>query len=451
MTRERLTAELTTLLGSRFARDTRALMIGTAAGQILNVAASPILARLYLPEHFGVLGLLVACYSVLTPLACWRYDQAIMLPARDAGAARLFQLSLVTNVAMVGLSALAVFLVGRPIAQLIGQPVLADWLWTLPMLLLLAGLYQTLRVWLGRARRFGSIAAGRISRASVGTGAQLGLGWLLGPGPLGLVGGYWLGPAAEALVLAIATWRFSGSRLRTDLRPRWLKALAVRHRKFPLFAVPANLSNYAAVEGPTVLLAVLYSPTEVGLYWLSYRLLALPTALAGEAVSTVFFQRIAAMRGRGACGAALTTQVFVALIGVALIPLAAVFLFAPSLFGFVFGSAWTDAAYYAQALVPAELMLFAAFPLTQAFFVYEKQEIGLLWNLAFVAVTIAAFGLGAATGGPLASVRWYSFGSAVMYALVVALAFRWSGGVVSEIPNYLTQGLRAQPTLASHV
>jgi O-antigen/teichoic acid export membrane protein len=426
-------------------------MIGTAAGQILNVAASPILARLYLPEHFGVLGLLVACYSVLTPLACWRYDQAIMLPARDAGAARLFQLSLVTNVAMVGLSALAVFLVGRPIAQLIGQPVLADWLWTLPMLLLLAGLYQTLRVWLGRARRFGSIAAGRISRAGVGTGAQLGLGWLLGPGPLGLVGGYWLGPAAEALVLAIATWRFSGSRLRTGLRPRWLKALAVRHRKFPLFAVPANLSNYAAVEGPTVLLAVLYSPTEVGLYWLSYRLLALPTALAGEAVSTVFFQRIAAMRGRGACGAALTTQVFVALIGVALIPLAAVFLFAPSLFGFVFGSAWTDAAYYAQALVPAELMLFAAFPLTQAFFVYEKQEIGLLWNLAFVAVTIAAFGLGAATGGPLASVRWYSFGSAVMYALVVALAFRWSGGVVSEIPNYLTQGLRARPTLASHV
>jgi O-antigen/teichoic acid export membrane protein len=451
MNRDRLTVELAAALGSRFARDTRALMIGTGVGQILNVAASPILARLYLPEHFGVLGLLVACYSVLTPLACWRYDQAIMLPAQPAGAARLLQLSLATNAVMVGLSAVVVAVAGRPVALLIGQPLLADWLWTLPLLLLLAGLYQTLRVWLGRARRFGSIALGRISRAGVGTAAQLGLGWLLGPGPLGLVGGYWLGPATEAVVLAVATWRSPGTRPRSEFRPRRLKVLALRHRKFPLFAVPANLSNYAAVEGPTVLLAVLYSPTEVGLYWLSYRLLALPTALAGEAVSTVFFQRMAAMRGRGVRGAALTTQVFVALLGVGVIPLAVVFVLAPSLFPFVFGPAWTQAAYYAQALVPAELMLFAAFPLTQAFFVYEKQEIGLLWNLAFLAVTIAAFGIGAATGGPLASVRWYSIGSACMYALVVALAFRWSGGEIREIPNYLFQGLSVRPTVAGHV
>jgi lipopolysaccharide exporter len=427
------------------------LLVGTSVGQVLNVAASPIIARLYAPEHLGVLGLLVSAYSVLTPLACWRYDQAIMLPARHHTAARLLQLSLLITASMVTVSFVLVLLAGRPLAVLLGRPALADWMWAVPLLLLLAGVYQALRTWLGRMQRFGSIAAGRIARGGLGTGAQVGLGWLLGSSVVGLVGGYWLGPVVEALVLAGAACRVPGARLRAPVMLLRLAALARRHRKFPLFAVPGNLSNYLAIEAPTLLLGALYSPTDVGLYWLSYRVLALPTALVGEAVSTVFFQRMAALRSRGRSGAALTTQVFVALFGVAVVPMALFFAVAPALFRMVFGPTWLEAADYARALVPAELMLFAAFPLTQAFVVYEKQEVGLLWNLAFVLVSTGTFALGALSGGPLASVQWYSLGSAAMYGLVVVMAFRWSGGVPRSIPAYLAQGLRDRLTVGAPV
>jgi O-antigen/teichoic acid export membrane protein len=115
---------------------------------------------------------------------------------------------------------------------------------------------------------------------------------------------------------------------------------------------------------------------------------------------------------------------------------------APSVFGFVFGPAWEAAGQYARALVPAQLMLFVAYPLTQAFFVYEKQEAGLLWNIGFLAMSAGTFAVGAYLGGALAAVQWYSLGSVVMYGLVAALAFFWSGGRVREVPDYVGLGLR---------
>jgi O-antigen/teichoic acid export membrane protein len=175
---------------------------------------------------------------------------------------------------------------------------------------------------------------------------------------------------------------------------------------------------------------------------MSYRVLALPTALAGEAASTVFYQRMASMRTRGESGAPLTTQVFVLLLGAGLMPMGLLFAFAPAAAEWAFGPGWAPAGDYARALVPGLLMLFAVFPLTQSFFIYEKQEYGLVWNVGFLAVSVGAFALGAAVGGPLVSVQFYSLGSAVMYGLVALMAFRWSGAKLGLVPSYLASGLR---------
>jgi O-antigen/teichoic acid export membrane protein len=183
----------------------------------------------------------------------------------------------------------------------------------------------------------------------------------------------------------------------------------------------------------------------VGLYWLSFRLLAIPTALIGEAVSTVYFQRLASLQAHGQHGARVTTRVFVALVAGAIVPMALLFAFAPALFGILFGPTWIAAGDYARALIPAQLMLFAVLPLTQTFSIYEKQEIGLLWNVGFLAVSLTTFALGRALGGPLAAVQWYSWGSAAMYGLVAVMAFRWSGGVILDVPSYFIPGLGGAP------
>jgi lipopolysaccharide exporter len=430
------------VLGSTFARDTALVMLGTGVGQALNLISSPVLTRIYAPEQMGSLGLLLSMYSVLTPLACWRYEQAIMLARSDRESASVWRLAGTIMLLMTVLSFGLTLAVGRPVAEALGRPAVADWLWAIPVLLLLAGLYQTLRLWLGRGRRFGSIAIGRVSRGGISNGAPIAIGWLLGASTTGLIGGYLTGLAAEALVLLAQAHRSTGRLLHLGVYADEVRSVAVRYRKFPLFAVPGTLSNLLAIEAPTLLLAVFFSPAEVGLYWLSYRLLALPTSLAGEAVSTVFYQRLAAIRASGKSGAPLTTQVFVLLLAVGILPMVLVGLAAPSMFGFVFGPSWEPAGLYARALVPAQLMLFVAYPLTQAFFVYEKQEAGLLWNLGFLAMSAGTFAAGAHFAGAVGAVQWYSLGSVVMYGLVAAMAFFWSGGRVREVPDYVAHGLR---------
>jgi O-antigen/teichoic acid export membrane protein len=430
------------LLASPFARDTTVLMLGTTAAQVMNLGASPILARLYSPEHLGTLGLVLSLYSVLTPLACWRLEQAIMLPSTDHEAGSLVRLALLLTAASTGLSVVVVTVFGERFALAIGHAEAGLLLWTIPALVLLAGVYQTLRAWLGRTRQFGSLASGRVTRAGVMNGAQIGAGWLLGASSAALVGGYFLGATLEALVLMGSALRTSRARLQLRTSPSLLRSLVQRHRKFPLFAVPGSLSNLFALEAPTLLLATLFSPTDVGLYWMSYRVLALPTALVGEAASTVFYQRMAAMRARGESGAALTTQVFVLLLGAGFIPMAVLFAIGPAVAEWAFGPGWAPAGDYARALVPGLLMLFAVLPLTQCFFIYEKQEYGLIWNLGFLTISVGAFAVGAAVAGPLAAVQLYSVASAVMYGLVALMAFRWSGARAVEIPGYLSRGLR---------
>jgi len=418
-------------------------MAGSLVSQGLNVATSPILARLYQPAQIGILGLLASIYSVVTPLACWRYEQAIMLATSDEDRDSLVRLALLTTCAMTLLTALGVLVFIRYAEPTFGAPSWEPWLWASPALLLLAGMYQTARVWLGRAQHFGSMAIGRMARTTIASGSQIGAAWAWPANVLGLVGGYFAGLACEATLLATLVWRTSRAR-----GFRWLadfgglRAAARRYRKFPAFGVPGNLSNMLAVEGPTILLATLFMPVEAGLYWFSYRLLAVPVALVGEAVSTVYYQRLASVRSSGAAGAPLTTQVFVGLLALAIVPMGLLFAFAPAIFRFVFGPEWTHAGDYARALAPAELMLFAALPLTQAFFVYEKQERQLIWNALFLALSDASFIAGKFLGNPLAAVQGYSLVSVLMYGSVVIMAFRWSGGSPREIPGYLRQGLR---------
>jgi O-antigen/teichoic acid export membrane protein len=439
---------LQALLGSGFARDTGVLMAGTATAQVLIVAASPILTRLYQPEHLGMLGLVLSVSSVLGPLACWRYEQAIILPAEDKAAAPILRLALLTTGVMVLVSVVVVVSTGPWLAVTFGRPAVRDWLWVIPALLSLAGLYQALRLSLSRSRRYGSIALGRVARVGVSTGAQIGVGWLIAPGAAGLVGGYLLGMALETLVLLGAAKQLIAAGLGAGGGARELRLLALRYRKFPLFAVPGALSNVLALELPTLLLAAVFTPTDVGFYWLSNRLLIMPAALVGETTGIVFSQRLAAMRAHGQSGAALTTRLFTFLVVLALLPMGALLAVAPGLFGLVFGPAWSEAGRYAQALVPAQLMLFATLPLTQAFFVYEKQELGLVWNAAFLVVSVASFALGASLGGALGAVQCYSLASALMYGVVVLLAFFWSGGVLRQIPEYLSTWHTGRPIRA---
>src|SRR5690242_4397258 len=64
----------------KFISNVLTLITGNGVSQIINVAGTLILARLFAPEAFGSFALFVTLVSFLSVLGGGRYELAIMLP-----------------------------------------------------------------------------------------------------------------------------------------------------------------------------------------------------------------------------------------------------------------------------------------------------------------------------------------------------------------------------------
>ena len=65
---------------STFGRGVASLTTGTVIGQLLLLAASPVVTRLYSAEDFGVFGVFVSLVSILSVVSSLRYQIAIPIP-----------------------------------------------------------------------------------------------------------------------------------------------------------------------------------------------------------------------------------------------------------------------------------------------------------------------------------------------------------------------------------
>ena len=112
-----------------FVRNVLTLMTGTALAQALAVLASPVLTRLYRPEDFGILALFMSIVGILSVVACWRYETAIVLTEKDEDATNLLALSIMITIAMSLLTLIVVAIFRHSIAILLGAPEITFWLW----------------------------------------------------------------------------------------------------------------------------------------------------------------------------------------------------------------------------------------------------------------------------------------------------------------------------------
>jgi len=161
------------LVSGSFARSVLTLMTGTTLANLIPVAVSPVLSRLYSPAEFGLFALYAGIAALLAVAATGRYEMAIVLPAEDADAFELLGLSLLLAGAVTVVCAIAVVAFHSGLLALLRAPALAAWLWLLPLGVLLVGLAQALGSWLNRKRSYRRIAESRILQST--TTAVLGI------------------------------------------------------------------------------------------------------------------------------------------------------------------------------------------------------------------------------------------------------------------------------------
>jgi len=421
---------------NRFARSVSVLVGGTAAGQIIVVAASPILTRLYSPEDFGLLAVYAGLLGILGVIASLRYQLAIPLPESDEEAASVAALSLLVVLGMTAVSALIVGLWGTPITTALNTPALEPYLWLLPLGLLLTGTYQVFSYWAIRTRAFTAIARTKLTQAISSVGIQFGAYTL---GPLALLLGQVTGQAAGTFSLGLLAVRRKWAAFR-QVRFADIRWAAARYRRFPIYSSWGGFFNKAGTELPAILFAALFSPAAAGIYILAHRVLAMPMRLLGTAIADVFFSSASEAYRKGQL-APLVSGIHSKLAHIAMPPAFILLVAGPDLFAVVFGADWRQAGQFAQWMAPWLYLAFVSAPLSQLVSVMEKQVHFMVFQGAQLAVRIGALAIGGAQGNLMLAVALFTVGSAFCYAGFLVWLIHASG-------NRLIQAWRPSATAA---
>lgn len=365
------------------------LASGTAAGQIILVAISPILTRLYSPSDFGSLAIFTALVGLVLIISSAGYHLAIMLPETKSEATTLVGLSLV----LVGVTSTLTVVVAL---LLLTFSVFADslgfWILLWPFAVLVGGTAQVLSAHAIRYGGFGIVAGANLLKAGVTGATQIVMG-LMGIGKGGLIGGNFLGMSSANVRLARPVIRDLKESRPTRVQ---MRVAARKYSQFPKHTMPATLVNAGFLSGTPLVVGWLFGTTILGYWSLANSFVYIPSILVGQAVGQAYYRKAVALRHSVQQAKRFFDRTVLALAGLAFVPFAAIAVVAPSLFALVFGEEWRVAGQYAQVMMPAVWVRFVTAPVSTTSLAQEANRVQLFTTglqvvavIATVAITLA--------------------------------------------------------------
>ncbi len=407
-----------------FFRSIKVVFLGMAAAQVIPLLGSLIITRLYAPAEFGMFSAWLGVVLMAAIIVTGRLDASLAIV--PDGEPRKFAMlaTLVTIVAACIILTLA--LLGGTYSMVPALRAVS------PVLLILfvpavfmAAAIQTWQSWAAAEGQYHNLSWVRIGQALGVTGGQIIIGeWFL-PNAMGMASGYILG-AVLGLCVAVYLMPLPFSSFKSySIFWTQLKAFCIHHRRFPLFALPADAMNAASSQLPLLIIASKFGPEASGLYALTVRMLGAPISFLGAALLDVFKRTAAtSFREKGHCKEDYF-QTFQALaIGSVLLIMGVMFISEP-FFVFAFGERWRQAGVIAVWMVPLFALRFIASPLSYTFYLAGKQHIDLIWQSTLLAITLITFLIPSSFE---ASIKWYVAAYSILYVIYLFLSYYYSKG-----------------------
>jgi O-antigen/teichoic acid export membrane protein len=417
-------------------------MSSMLVGQVLVLVAAPIVSRLYTPEQYGSLGMLMSVVAIAAVAINLRYDFAVLATNSDADARSLLVIGTVVSLPLVAIFC-AVFL----LLKSVGVPPFAS----LPtvaapigsMILLVIGANSMLRAWSIRHANFRAVnrallwqgvgrAIAPIGFSAVGTGfAGLALGEAAGRalGTISLVASY----------LSVALVQRGAALLRES------RHVIVANWRYPTVVMLSSLLDAAGSWAPLLAVGALFGTAAAGHYSMVLQMVLAPAALLGSAAGDVFNSEFARAVRNADAHALIVLKLFARQLAVAAAGIyACVALVSPLAFGFVFGEAWLPAGWLAAILAPFFAVALVASALSRALVVIGKPELKLKIDALLLLCPLLALYLSAEFG------LYWAFGALtlaniVVYAIYLMTIFkavrRWAGAIAPVAVDSAAVGL----------
>lgn len=309
----------------RFITNVLTLMTGTALAQLITIVTTPVIARLYNPDDFGLLALFTSVTGIISIVACWRYDQAIALPEKDEEAINVFALSVLAAIGMSFFLFLTMLFGSRKsIAVVLGSAKLSFWLWFVSLGVLCNGFLHALNYWSTHKKKFSYLAFSHISRSKATIGTIIIAAVVLGASAGGLIGGYVVGSIVAVVILGLQTWRNGLPKLLSSVRMNGIFSNAVKCRRFPYYDSWAGLVSSSSQRSRIFLLGHFFTPAVVGSYSMASKLLYFPVVIMAQSVRQVYLQKVSDFYASAKSMRELYARSTLILLSIGIIPFSAV-------------------------------------------------------------------------------------------------------------------------------
>ncbi|WKA57757.1 oligosaccharide flippase family protein [Planococcus shenhongbingii] len=336
------------LTNKPFVRNVIVVATGTAMAQIVYMALSPIITRLYGPEAYGLMGAFMAIVIIVGPVSALTYPIAIVLPKKEEDTQGLIQLSFLISMFSAGFLSIMLLLFYNQIINLFNLEDISPFLFLLPFVALFSGVLQIAESWLIRTKQFKVTAKVAVLQALLLQGSMVFIGvFYPNAAVLIFLSTFGIGLKA-AMMIALSNKRENFDFKLKKKRIELIKKLAFTHKDFPLYRAPEVFIDAVSQGLPIILLASFFGPASAGFYSIGYTVLSIPSQLIGKSVGDVFYPRISEAANNGEKMTNLIKKATYYLGVVGILPYIIVIFYGPALFRFVFGDEWGMAGEYAR-------------------------------------------------------------------------------------------------------
>jgi O-antigen/teichoic acid export membrane protein/peptidoglycan/xylan/chitin deacetylase (PgdA/CDA1 family) len=381
------------------------------ASKALSLISLLVLARLLVPEEFGVVAAVAAYIALIELGSDIGMKPAIVYEQEQGVSARVqtaFTLNLITAAALTGLGVI----LAPAVASFFGASDHAALFRLGALNLLLTGLGNVHDALLLRDMSFARRIRPQIARDVVRVCVSVGLA-LAGLGALALVVGFLAGTAAWTAW----QWRL------TPMRPQLCYQGAIA-RSLIAYGGPAALLQVLATINSrldVVLIGHLLDSRALGIYSIAYRLPEVVLASVAYTLGVVAFPALARRRARDPALLGEATLQLLRYMSLYALPMAVgLAVLSTPIVDLLFSHAWHDAAPLLVPIAAAAALYTVVFPLGDLLKAVGRQATIVKINVILVPLMIAACTLAAPAG--LLTVSWALVGTSGTFAFLMAVA-----------------------------
>ena len=397
-------------------------ILGPVGIQLVGLLFIPIIARIYGPDAYGKMNLLVAYAIIFYPAVAGCYPMAIVLPRSKKRAEGLVTIALLLTLVNSAVVAIICAVISLSTS---GSDLGAIAAW-LPVSILCGSIWNIHNHCLIYERQFFLRSSAQILQA-----LMIGIGRItaadgFGPNPL------WLMSSAATMnsmnsVIALCLQRERSKSLRWNIWSDfgYLKKIARHYFDFPRYRMPQLILNGLSQAMPITLIALMFDTTSAGYFGLARTLIVVTTNSIGQSVGDVIYASYAERHGKKESLALDFVRHSGFLFGVSFIILVSFSIFMPKYIPLILGSQWAPTTQFFLALSFSQACAIGARPAFALSTVLGRQKIVFsieLWAIVSRAVAMTAAYL--LYGSQLSVVAGFALASSLFYLVIYISGLR---------------------------